>query len=195
MIVFWRGVYVNAAMAVFLALFRDIFTDSTTSVTEMVQSLRMALSWRGVYPNATMEVPSWRGRLAKLPAMTDISLKRIEFQSLATVLLTWQPCTTTCLQPWRVGYVVNPAHTRKSEPNSFKLERPNGDKDSSNGDTQDSFDIELNFPVVPISDYNDIKASSISEILNGVSVVDVKKNGSDDIFLRIKIALKLTYLE
>nr|GEU79208.1 phenazine biosynthesis PhzC/PhzF protein [Tanacetum cinerariifolium] len=56
-------------------------------------------------------------------------------------------------------------------------------KDSSNGDTQDSFDIELNFPVVPVSDYNNIEASAISEILNGVSVVDVKKNGSDDIFV------------
>nr|GEZ49780.1 phenazine biosynthesis PhzC/PhzF protein [Tanacetum cinerariifolium] len=36
------------------------------------------------------------------------------------------------------------------------------------------------------SDYNDIEASSISEILNGVSVVDVKKNGSDDIFKQLQ---------
>ncbi|GKC01420.1 ribonuclease H-like domain-containing protein, partial [Tanacetum coccineum] len=42
-----------------------------------------------------------------------------------------------------------------------------------------------------ISDYNDIEASTNSEILNGVYVVDVKKNGSDDTFVRIKIALKL----
>nr|GEW33945.1 zinc finger, CCHC-type [Tanacetum cinerariifolium] len=86
---------------------------------------------------------------------------------------SWRGGTTTCLQPWQVRYVVIPARTRKSEPNSFKLERPNGDKDSSNGDTQDSFDIELNFPVVLVSCYNDIKASTISELLNGVSVVDV----------------------
>ncbi|GJX78933.1 phenazine biosynthesis PhzC/PhzF protein [Tanacetum coccineum] len=62
-------------------------------------------------------------------------------------------------------------------------------KDSSNGDTQDSFYIELNFPVVPVSDYSDLKVSAISEILNGVSVVDVKKNGSDDLFVRVKVVL------
>ncbi|GJX48001.1 phenazine biosynthesis PhzC/PhzF protein, partial [Tanacetum coccineum] len=62
-------------------------------------------------------------------------------------------------------------------------------KDSSNGDTQDSFYIELNFPVVPVSDYSDLKVSAISEILNGVSVVDVKNNGSDDLFVRVKVVL------
>ncbi|KAI3526770.1 hypothetical protein L1887_06033 [Cichorium endivia] len=46
-----------------------------------------------------------------------------------------------------------------------------------------SFLIELNFPVVPVSDYNDIEVSAISEILNGVSVVDVKKTASDDILV------------
>lgn len=59
-------------------------------------------------------------------------------------------------------------------------------KDSSgseNGEAQDSFYIELNFPVVPVSDFNDLKFSAISEILNGVSVVDVKKMASDDILV------------
>nr|GEV02430.1 serine/threonine-protein kinase tricorner-like isoform X1 [Tanacetum cinerariifolium] len=34
--------------------------------------------------------------------------------------------------------------------------------------------------------YNDTEASAISEILNGVFVVDVKKNGSDDIFKQLR---------
>ncbi|GJW67893.1 phenazine biosynthesis PhzC/PhzF protein, partial [Tanacetum coccineum] len=93
-----------------------------------------------------------------------------------------------------VGNVVIPARTRKSEPNTFKFERPNGDKYSSNGDTQDTFDIELNFPVVPVSYYNDIEASSISKILNGVSIVDVKKNGSYDIFVVLPSAKDINML-
>nr|GEW10331.1 hypothetical protein [Tanacetum cinerariifolium] len=124
--------------------------DSTTSVTEIVQRLRMALSWRGVYPIAAIELCEARLRVCSHGG-SDTLLSR--------------------------------AGTRKSEPNSFKLKRPNGDKDSSNGDTQDSFDIELNFLVVPVSDYNDIESSTISEILNGVSVIDVKNNESYDIFV------------
>ncbi|KAK1431610.1 hypothetical protein QVD17_08088 [Tagetes erecta] len=54
---------------------------------------------------------------------------------------------------------------------------------SSNGESQDSFYIELDFPVVPVSDYNDLEVSAISEILNGVSIVDVKKNTLDDIYV------------
>ncbi|XP_076902937.1 uncharacterized protein LOC143557850 [Bidens hawaiensis] len=46
----------------------------------------------------------------------------------------------------------------------------------------DRFYIELDFPVVPISDYKEVEVSAISEILNGVSVVDVvKKDAFDDI--------------
>ncbi|KAK9057280.1 hypothetical protein SSX86_022115 [Deinandra increscens subsp. villosa] len=60
---------------------------------------------------------------------------------------------------------------------------------SSNGDdSQDSFYIELDFPVVPVSDYNDLEVSAISEILNGVSVVDVKKNALDDIYVLLPSA-------
>lgn len=55
--------------------------------------------------------------------------------------------------------------------------------DSSNGESQDSFYIELNFPVVPVSDFNDLEVSAVSEILNGVSVVDVKMAASDDILV------------
>ncbi|CAI9288630.1 unnamed protein product [Lactuca saligna] len=48
---------------------------------------------------------------------------------------------------------------------------------------QAKFLIELNFPVVAVSDFSDVEVSAISEILNGVSVVDVKKMASDDILV------------
>ncbi|XP_076923593.1 uncharacterized protein LOC143585776 [Bidens hawaiensis] len=56
-------------------------------------------------------------------------------------------------------------------------------EEESNDEIDDSFYIELDFPVVPISDYNDIEVTAISEILNGVSVVDLKKNAFDDIIV------------
>ncbi|KAI3526768.1 hypothetical protein L1887_06031 [Cichorium endivia] len=59
-------------------------------------------------------------------------------------------------------------------------------KDSSgteNGAAQASLLIELNFPVVAVSDFNDLEVSAISEILNGVAVVDVKKIASNDILV------------
>ncbi|XP_071735712.1 uncharacterized protein [Rutidosis leptorrhynchoides] len=55
--------------------------------------------------------------------------------------------------------------------------------ESSNGKPQDSFYIELDFPVVQVSDFNDLKVSAVSELLNGVSIVDVKKTAADDIFV------------
>ncbi|KAK1428261.1 hypothetical protein QVD17_17091 [Tagetes erecta] len=56
--------------------------------------------------------------------------------------------------------------------------------DSSNGESRDSFYIELDFPVVAVSDFNDVEVSAVSEILNGVDVVDVlKKNAFDDIIV------------
>lgn len=67
--------------------------------------------------------------------------------------------------------------------------------DSSNGEVQDSFYIELNFPVVPVSDFNDLKVSAVSEILNGVSVVDVKKDASDDIFVVLPSAKDVVEFE
>ncbi|XP_076923591.1 uncharacterized protein LOC143585773 isoform X2 [Bidens hawaiensis] len=58
----------------------------------------------------------------------------------------------------------------------------------SNGALEDSFYIELDFPVVPVSDYNDLEVSAISEILDGASVVDVKKNTLDDIYVELSSA-------
>ncbi|KAJ0610285.1 putative phenazine biosynthesis PhzF protein [Helianthus annuus] len=48
----------------------------------------------------------------------------------------------------------------------------------------DGFYIELDFPVVPVLDFNDLDVSAISEILNGATVVDaVKKNALEDIIV------------
>ncbi|KAL4588210.1 hypothetical protein LXL04_001092 [Taraxacum kok-saghyz] len=71
-------------------------------------------------------------------------------------------------------------------------------KDSSgneNGAAQASFMIELNFPVVPVSDFNDLEVSAISEILNGVSTVDVKKLASDDILVVLPSGKEVAELE
>ncbi|KAJ0946425.1 putative trans-2,3-dihydro-3-hydroxyanthranilate isomerase [Helianthus annuus] len=65
----------------------------------------------------------------------------------------------------------------------------------SNGEAEDSFYIELDFPVVPVSDYNDLEVSAISEILNGVSVVDVKINTLDDIYVELSSAKELVELK
>ncbi|MFS7901850.1 putative trans-2,3-dihydro-3-hydroxyanthranilate isomerase [Helianthus anomalus] len=64
-----------------------------------------------------------------------------------------------------------------------------------NGESEDSFYIELDFPVVPVSDYNDLEVSAISEILNGVSVVDVKTNKLDDIYVELSSAKELVELK
>ncbi|KAJ9543211.1 hypothetical protein OSB04_022918 [Centaurea solstitialis] len=67
--------------------------------------------------------------------------------------------------------------------------------DSENGEAQSSFYIELNFPVVPVSDFNGLKFSEVSELLNGVSIVDVKKTESDDIFVVLPSAKEVVEFE
>ncbi|CAH1417631.1 unnamed protein product [Lactuca virosa] len=73
-------------------------------------------------------------------------------------------------------------------------------KDSSvaeNGEAQiqSSLLIELNFPVVAVSDFNDLEVSAISEILNGVSIVDVKKIASNDILVVLPSAKEVVEFE
>nr|XP_043610084.1 uncharacterized isomerase BH0283-like [Erigeron canadensis] len=67
--------------------------------------------------------------------------------------------------------------------------------DSPNVERPNSFYIELNFPVVPVLDFNDLAISEVSEILNGVSVVDVKKTASDDIFVVLPSAKEVVEFE
>ena len=52
--------------------------------------------------------------------------------------------------------------------------------DIQNGEAQECFLIELNFPTVPAIDVNSAEVSSISSALNGASVIDIKKTSSLD---------------
>ncbi|RVW54857.1 putative isomerase BH0283 [Vitis vinifera] len=52
-----------------------------------------------------------------------------------------------------------------------------------NGQAQEHFSIELDFPTVPMVEYNSAEVASISKALNGASVIDVKKTEKDDLFV------------
>ena len=52
--------------------------------------------------------------------------------------------------------------------------------DIQNGEAQECFLIELNFPTVPAIDVNSAEVSSISSALNGASVIDIKKTTTPD---------------
>jgi hypothetical protein len=49
-----------------------------------------------------------------------------------------------------------------------------------NGESQESFFIELDFPTIPITDFNPTEFSSISKALNGASVIDIKRTTTED---------------
>ncbi|RVW54856.1 putative isomerase BH0283 [Vitis vinifera] len=51
-----------------------------------------------------------------------------------------------------------------------------------NGEAQEHFSIELDFPIVPMVEYNSAEVASISKALNGASVIDIKKTEKDDLF-------------
>nr|POE68680.1 putative isomerase [Quercus suber] len=52
-----------------------------------------------------------------------------------------------------------------------------------NGESQDCFLIELDFPTIPTIDFNSEEVSSISNALNGASVIDIKKTATSDALL------------
>ncbi|PSS06388.1 Phenazine biosynthesis PhzF protein [Actinidia chinensis var. chinensis] len=52
-----------------------------------------------------------------------------------------------------------------------------------NGDAQDCFLIELDFPVVPLTEFDSAEVSSISQALNGASVIDLRKTTTGDLFV------------
>lgn len=47
-------------------------------------------------------------------------------------------------------------------------------------DAEDDFCIELDFPVVPLVEYTSSELSTISQSLNGASIVDIKKTTTED---------------
>ena len=56
-----------------------------------------------------------------------------------------------------------------------------------NGDAQDCFLIELDFPVVPLTEFDSAEVSSISQALNGASVIDLKTTPGEDLFVCITV--------
>ena len=62
----------------------------------------------------------------------------------------------------------------------FQETKASNSSDIQNGESQDCFLIELDFPTVPTIDFNSEEISSISSALNGASVIDIKKTSSLD---------------
>ena len=62
----------------------------------------------------------------------------------------------------------------------FQETKASNSSDIQNGESQDCFLIELDFPTVPTIDFNSEEDSSISSALNGASVIDIKKTSSLD---------------
>lgn len=64
------------------------------------------------------------------------------------------------------------------------LENKSDGPDNQNGEAQDCFLIELNFPMVPLIDFNSAEASEISNSLNGASFIDIKRTTTEnDLFV------------
>ena len=62
----------------------------------------------------------------------------------------------------------------------FQETKASNSSDIQNGESQDCFLIELDFPTVPTIDFNSEEVLSISSALNGASVIDIKKTSSLD---------------
>lgn len=55
-----------------------------------------------------------------------------------------------------------------------------------NGEARDCFMIELDFPVIPLTEFDSAELPSISKALNGASVIELKKTTTDgDLFVCI----------
>ncbi|KAM4126076.1 hypothetical protein ACB094_01G361100 [Castanea mollissima] len=66
----------------------------------------------------------------------------------------------------------------------FQEAKASNISDIQNVESQDCFLIELDFPTIPTTDFNSEEVSSISNALNGASVIDIKKTAtSDDLFV------------
>ena len=62
----------------------------------------------------------------------------------------------------------------------FQKTTASNSSDIQNGESQECFLIELDFPTIPTIDFNSEEVSSISSALNGASVIDIKKTSSLD---------------
>lgn len=61
-------------------------------------------------------------------------------------------------------------------------------------DAGDDFCIELDFPVVPLVEYTSAELSTISQSLNGASIVDIKKTTTeDDLLVSVWLSSNIFY--
>ncbi|KAK3016236.1 hypothetical protein RJ639_006475 [Escallonia herrerae] len=64
-----------------------------------------------------------------------------------------------------------------------------------NGEVQDGFFVELDFPTVPLHEYNSADVSAISDSLSGASAVDMVKTSYDDILVVLPTGKAVVELE
>ncbi|XVE77760.1 hypothetical protein DITRI_Ditri13aG0088600 [Diplodiscus trichospermus] len=65
-----------------------------------------------------------------------------------------------------------------------------------NGGAQECFPIELNFPTVPITEFNSAGVSAISNALNGATLIDIKRTtNGDDLFVVLPSGKSVIELE
>ena len=62
----------------------------------------------------------------------------------------------------------------------FQETKASNSSDIQNGESQDCFLIELDFPTIPTIDSNSEEVSSISNAFNGASVIDIKNTTTSD---------------
>ncbi|XP_031258338.1 uncharacterized protein LOC116116410 [Pistacia vera] len=65
----------------------------------------------------------------------------------------------------------------------------------SNGEAQECYFIELNFPTVPTTDFNSAEVSSIYKALNVSTIIDMKITTSEDIFVVLPSAKSVVELQ
>ncbi|XVF32612.1 hypothetical protein REPUB_Repub17cG0097300 [Reevesia pubescens] len=66
----------------------------------------------------------------------------------------------------------------------FPDDNPTAVSKIQNGGVHECFLIELNFPVVPLTEFNSAEVSAISKALNGAPMIDIKRTTTaDDIFV------------
>lgn len=57
---------------------------------------------------------------------------------------------------------------------------------TQNGEAEESFAIELNFPTVPLAEFNSADVAFVSRALNGANIIDIKKTTTaDDLFVTL----------
>ncbi|KAK2990510.1 hypothetical protein RJ640_019790 [Escallonia rubra] len=69
------------------------------------------------------------------------------------------------------------------------------DSKLANGEVQDGFFIELDFPTVPLHEYNSADVSAISDSLSGASAIDMMKTSNDDILVMLPTGKAVVELE